>query len=415
MACRGSPTTKRSRPSPSHALSRRHWAGLTSWNSSTKTWRMRHRWAAATTSSSSSSDAHRVTRSSRSSTSRRFFSLEVARRRPRPRSSWETSARRVAAGDARRGRVVLGTQHAHLRPVQLPEQHGSDVPRVRRATAPSTARTRRSGIVHDPGRAQHPGRPSGDEAGRGPWRGTSPPTPGRALRAEPVGRAARRDALRVKVTTSVCSARRRPVEDAPGHPSRQDRRLARAGRGQDAQRGVGRTARPAVGRRSDRAAAPTSRRRGTWSWAPGRRYRRGVSGRGMGGGPGPGGSLPGVLRSLAGGVLYGETWGEGPPAVVALHGWRRTHADFAASLGPLAAPRATLPTLAPDLPGFGATPAPARAVGIGRVRGGGGAARSRRAQGGGPRAAGRRRALARGPGRGAPGGGPARARGRARC
>ena len=71
----------------------------------------------------------------------------------------------------------------------------------------------------------------------------------------------------------------------------------------------------------------------------------------------PRGSLPGVLRSLAGGVLYGETWGEGPPVAVALHGWRRTHTDFAASLGP-AAPEGPLACLAPDLPGFGATPAP---------------------------------------------------------
>jgi pimeloyl-ACP methyl ester carboxylesterase len=64
-----------------------------------------------------------------------------------------------------------------------------------------------------------------------------------------------------------------------------------------------------------------------------------------------------VLRSLAGGTLYGETWGEGPPLVVALHGWCRTHADFAPSLGPTASP-GPLSTLAPDLPGFGATPAP---------------------------------------------------------
>jgi pimeloyl-ACP methyl ester carboxylesterase len=72
----------------------------------------------------------------------------------------------------------------------------------------------------------------------------------------------------------------------------------------------------------------------------------------------PRGSLPGVLRSLAGGVLYGETWGDGPPAVVALHGWRRTHADFAPSLGP-GAPEGPMASLAPDLPGFGATPPPA--------------------------------------------------------
>jgi len=76
----------------------------------------------------------------------------------------------------------------------------------------------------------------------------------------------------------------------------------------------------------------------------------------------PGASVPGVLRLLAGGALYGETWGDGPPVVVVLHGWRRTHADFAASLGP-SAPGGSLPTLAPDLPGFGATPAPAHAWG----------------------------------------------------
>lgn len=81
-----------------------------------------------------------------------------------------------------------------------------------------------------------------------------------------------------------------------------------------------------------------------------------------------GGSLPEVLRSLAGGTLYGETWGDGPPAVMALHGWGRTHADFAASLGPDSSPHpdpapGQLSTVAPDLPGFGATPAPPEAWG----------------------------------------------------
>ena len=60
--------------------------------------------------------------------------------------------------------------------------------------------------------------------------------------------------------------------------------------------------------------------------------------------------------------MYGETWGDGPPSVLVLHGWRRTHADFAGSVGP-AWPEGPLPTLAPDLPGFGATPAPAVAWG----------------------------------------------------
>ena len=35
------------RRSPSHARSRRYWSGFTSWNSSTKRWRKRQRWAAA--------------------------------------------------------------------------------------------------------------------------------------------------------------------------------------------------------------------------------------------------------------------------------------------------------------------------------------------------------------------------------
>ena len=69
-----------------------------------------------------------------------------------------------------------------------------------------------------------------------------------------------------------------------------------------------------------------------------------------------------MLRTLPGGALFGEAWGEATPQVVALHGWRRTHADFAASLGP-SAREGPLATLAPDLPGFGATPPPAAAWG----------------------------------------------------
>ncbi len=48
--------------------------------------------------------------------------------------------------------------------------------------------------------------------------------------------------------------------------------------------------------------------------------------------------------------------------VVALHGWGRTHGDFAPSLGP-GAPDGPLSTVAPDLPGFGATPPPTVAWG----------------------------------------------------
>lgn len=48
--------------------------------------------------------------------------------------------------------------------------------------------------------------------------------------------------------------------------------------------------------------------------------------------------------------------GSGTPSVLALHGWARSHLDFDAVLQP--ADGDALPALAPDLPGFGATPAP---------------------------------------------------------
>jgi len=51
--------------------------------------------------------------------------------------------------------------------------------------------------------------------------------------------------------------------------------------------------------------------------------------------------------------------------VVALHGWARTHADFAPALGPTAA-GGPLPVIAPDLPGFGVTPEPPEAWGTDR-------------------------------------------------
>ena len=63
-----------------------------------------------------------------------------------------------------------------------------------------------------------------------------------------------------------------------------------------------------------------------------------------------------MLRALAGGSLFGEVWGASPCRVVALHGWGRTHADFARAFGP---PSDPLDVLALDLPGFGATLPPA--------------------------------------------------------
>lgn len=64
-----------------------------------------------------------------------------------------------------------------------------------------------------------------------------------------------------------------------------------------------------------------------------------------------------MLRALAGGSLFGERWGPAPARVLALHGWGRTHVDFATALGPGAA-GGPLAVVAPDLPGFGATPPP---------------------------------------------------------
>jgi pimeloyl-ACP methyl ester carboxylesterase len=68
-----------------------------------------------------------------------------------------------------------------------------------------------------------------------------------------------------------------------------------------------------------------------------------------------------VLKSFAGGQLFGGTWGQGPATVLALHGWQRTHQDFSSVFGPSdpADPdRPALSAVAPDLFGFGATPPP---------------------------------------------------------
>ena len=63
-----------------------------------------------------------------------------------------------------------------------------------------------------------------------------------------------------------------------------------------------------------------------------------------------------MLKSFAGGRLFGGAWGQGRPRVLALHGWARTHADFD---GVFAARPGVAPSaVGPDLPGFGATPPP---------------------------------------------------------
>ena len=63
-----------------------------------------------------------------------------------------------------------------------------------------------------------------------------------------------------------------------------------------------------------------------------------------------------ALRALSDGALFAEGYGDGPPRVLALHGWGRRGSDFGPSL-------ADFDALAVDLPGFGATPAPEAVLG----------------------------------------------------
>ena len=63
-----------------------------------------------------------------------------------------------------------------------------------------------------------------------------------------------------------------------------------------------------------------------------------------------------ALRVFADGALYADAIGSGPPRVIALHGWARRGSDFRSTLSDLDA-------LAPDLPGFGASPPPSQPVG----------------------------------------------------
>jgi pimeloyl-ACP methyl ester carboxylesterase len=63
-----------------------------------------------------------------------------------------------------------------------------------------------------------------------------------------------------------------------------------------------------------------------------------------------------VLQAYGDGKLFGESYGEGPPRVVWLHGWARTKDDFRACATLLASEGVA--SVALDLPGFGASPAP---------------------------------------------------------
>lgn len=63
-----------------------------------------------------------------------------------------------------------------------------------------------------------------------------------------------------------------------------------------------------------------------------------------------------ALRSFLDGALFAEVYGEGSPRVLALHGWGRRGNDFAAVFEGHSG-------IAPDLPGFGASPAPNEVIG----------------------------------------------------
>ncbi len=68
-----------------------------------------------------------------------------------------------------------------------------------------------------------------------------------------------------------------------------------------------------------------------------------------------------MLRAFLDGAVFGTTKGDGAPRVLLLHGWRRTHDDFDRVADALESRGVS--SLSLDLPGFGATPAPA--VGMG--------------------------------------------------
>ncbi|HVC14189.1 MAG TPA: alpha/beta hydrolase [Acidimicrobiales bacterium] len=69
-----------------------------------------------------------------------------------------------------------------------------------------------------------------------------------------------------------------------------------------------------------------------------------------------------MLRTFAGGRLFGTRTGDGDPVVLAVHGWGRSHRDFDAVLRPVGRPE--LAAVAVDLPGFGATPPPTERWGV---------------------------------------------------
>lgn len=69
-----------------------------------------------------------------------------------------------------------------------------------------------------------------------------------------------------------------------------------------------------------------------------------------------------MLKSFAGGRVFGTIWGSGAPTVLALHGWQRTHRDFIPVFDRPGEDGGT-GVVALDLFGFGSTPPPPEAWG----------------------------------------------------
>lgn len=64
-----------------------------------------------------------------------------------------------------------------------------------------------------------------------------------------------------------------------------------------------------------------------------------------------------MLRAFDDGRIFGASYGDGEPWILALHGWQRSHSDFDVVLGETVE-GAALDGVALDLPGFGASPPP---------------------------------------------------------
>ncbi|MDE3064993.1 MAG: alpha/beta hydrolase [Acidobacteriota bacterium] len=75
------------------------------------------------------------------------------------------------------------------------------------------------------------------------------------------------------------------------------------------------------------------------------------------------GNLRTVLKAYGDGTVFGEAFGQGPVAVVWLHGWARRGQDFAVAASRLA--DEGVASVALDLPGFGSSPPPSAPGGAG--------------------------------------------------